>query len=89
MSHRNTRPTFYKFKASCLNRTPGVIVDNGACSSVVGKDKLDKSMIALNIKEIEIGKSYYVNIDLKIIMRISLPFFAAKMPFCHQAISSY
>lgn len=48
-----TRPTFYSFRTSSKNVSPRVIVDSGACSSVVGKNTLDKAMQTLNLEKVE------------------------------------
>lgn len=38
------------------SNTPGVIFDDGACPSVVGKETLEKSMRALNVDKVEVAK---------------------------------
>lgn len=52
-NRHDVRPTFYSFKTSSDNNSPCVIIDTGACSSVVGKDTLDKVMRLLNLDRVE------------------------------------
>ena len=50
------RPVFFTYKTdSSTNNTSGAIVDSGACSSVVGKTTLDKTLKLLNIDNLPNG----------------------------------
>lgn len=48
-----SKPTFYSYKTSATTNVPSVIIDTGACSSVVGKETLDDAMRRLNIDSVE------------------------------------
>lgn len=47
------RPTFYSFNTASSKSIPSAIIDTGACSSVVGKDTLERAMKSLDIKKVE------------------------------------
>ena len=49
----STRPTFYTFKSSPVHtENGGAVLDSGACSSVVGKITLDKTLRTLEIDKL-------------------------------------
>ena len=52
-SHATDRPNFYSFKTADSSSSPGVIIDTGASSSVVGKTTLDNAMTALGLDRVE------------------------------------
>ena len=55
-SNNKGRSIFYTYKKSCEDDIRGVIIDSGACTSVVEQETLDRAMRQLRISELQEAK---------------------------------